>query len=433
MRLAVMLDLERAARNAASRDDLGYVIVNDTGRLLPYRQAALFLASGRKRFKVRAISGVSAVDRKAPFVDWIERVAAGIAKDASEPGVRVLAAPADDDGSWEAFSAPNVAWVPLKDRAGRRIGALWMARESVWADVDLILAEQLAGAYSHALIALGGRRTLRRFRPAPVLAAGLALVCAAAFVPVPRTALAPAEVAARDPVVVSAPLDGVIERIVVSPNQAVSVNDPLVQYDRASLQASSDVARQALAVAEAELLRARQATLSDQTAAARVEGLAAEADLRRTQFAYAEEQLSRVTVRAGRAGIAIFGDTRDWAGRPVRVGERIMEIADPSAVELRIELPVGTAIDVAAGQAVRMYLDIDPVHPLDAVLQRVGYAAVERPGGGLAYGLTAELHGGGPPPRIGLRGTAKIVGGDVPLALFLFARPLAALRQRIGL
>ena len=118
--------------------------------------------------------------------------------------------------------------------------------------------------------------------------------------------------------------------------------------------------------------------------------------------------------------------------RPVRIGERIMEIADPSTVELRIELPVGAAIDVTPGQAVRMYLDIDPVHPLDAVLQRVGYAAVDRPGGGLAYRLTAQLQGDGPPPRIGLRGTAKIIGGDVPLALFLFARPLAALRQRIG-
>ena len=263
VRLAVMLDLERAARAAATRDDLGYVIVNDTGRLLPYRQAVLFLATGRKRLKVRTVSGVGAVDRKAPFVDWIERVAAGIAKDASDTGVRVLEAPADDDGSWEAFCAPHVAWVPLKDRAGRRIGALWMARDGVWTEADLILAEQLAGAYSHALIALGGRRTLRHFRPAPLLVAGIALLCAAAFIPVPRTALAPAAIGAEDPGVVSAPLDGVVERILVSPNQAVSIDDPLVQYDQTSLQASSDVARQALAVAEAELLRVRQAALSE--------------------------------------------------------------------------------------------------------------------------------------------------------------------------
>ena len=37
------------------------------------------------------------------------------------------------------------------------------------------------------------------------------------------------------------------------------------------------------------------------------------------------------------------------------------------------------------------------------------------------------------PPRIGLRGTAKILGDRVPLALYLFRRPLALLRQSLGI
>ena len=36
-------------------------------------------------------------------------------------------------------------------------------------------------------------------------------------------------------------------------------------------------------------------------------------------------------------------------------------------------------------------------------------------------------------PRIGLRGTAKVYAKRVPLAVYLFRRPLAALRKTLGL
>ena len=34
--------------------------------------------------------------------------------------------------------------------------------------------------------------------------------------------------------------------------------------------------------------------------------------------------------------------------------------------------------------------------------------------------------------RIGLRGTARIEGDEVPLFLYLFRRPIAVLRQAVG-
>ena len=42
--LAALLDLTRMARRARTEAELGFVLVNDTLQLLPYRQAALWRA-----------------------------------------------------------------------------------------------------------------------------------------------------------------------------------------------------------------------------------------------------------------------------------------------------------------------------------------------------------------------------------------------------
>ena len=50
-----------------------------------------------------------------------------------------------------------------------------------------------------------------------------------------------------------------------------------------------------------------------------------------------------------------------------------------------------------------------------------------------AYRVTAELIDNDVPPRIGLRGTAKIFGEEVKLFFFLFRKPIIFVRQTLGL
>ena len=57
-----LLDLSRRARAAASLDELAFLLVNDTRRLVPYRQAALWFAAGG----VRTLSGVVQPEGNAP-------------------------------------------------------------------------------------------------------------------------------------------------------------------------------------------------------------------------------------------------------------------------------------------------------------------------------------------------------------------------------
>ncbi|MNJ03472.1 hypothetical protein D3C73_1637900 [compost metagenome] len=66
-----------------------------------------------------------------------------------------------------------------------------------------------------------------------------------------------------------------------------------------------------------------------------------------------------------------------------------------------------------------------------AQLERAAYEAQTTAAGQLAYRLDATFVEAS--PRIGLRGTAKLYGERAPLAYYLLRRPLAALRQGLGL
>ena len=59
--------------------------------------------------------------------------------------------------------------------------------------------------------------------------------------------------------------------------------------------------------------------------------------------------LSRSEIRAERSGLLIYAAKSDWIGKPVAVGERLMEIGDPTKAEIKIELPVSDAIALQPG------------------------------------------------------------------------------------
>ena len=91
------------------------------------------------------------------------------------------------------------------------------------------------------------------------------------------------------------------------------------------------------------------------------------------------------------------------------------------------------AIVLTTGAPVDLFLDVDPLSPKPATLTSASYEAEMTPAGTLSYRVRAAFPEGLPPPRIGLQGTAKIYGERVALGLYLFRRPLASLRQWLGI
>lgn len=426
---ARFLELERQVRAARTPAQLSYSLVNDGQALFGFRHAALLIAG-----KVRAVTGVSAVEPNAPFVAFVEQAVAQLFKKTGLSQARVIATDGVSESiqaDWQSLSAGQVFWLPLIDHQGQMFGGLWLARDLPWSPPEQVLLSQLGDTYSHAWLALQPRKPWRLRWTRKRKLALLAALLLALLIPIRQSVLAPAEVVPLGGQVVAAPLDGVIAEFLVKPNQAVKSGDLLLRFESTSLRAQADVAERALGVAEAELKANSQRSFSDAESSSKIDLLGARVEQKRAERNYATELLKRSEVRAQRDGIAVFADAERWLGKPVQTGERLMEIADPNQAELRIDLAVGDAIALIPGAQVVLFLDSDPLQRHLARLERSAYEAQPTAAGQLAYRLDARFDAKA--PRIGLRGTAKLFGDRAPLALYLLRRPLAGLRQSVGL
>ncbi|MGI2034540.1 efflux RND transporter periplasmic adaptor subunit [Rhizobium panacihumi] len=434
--LDLLLKVEAEARHAQTVGELAFLIANETMRLTRCRQ--VFVLQGRSDvFTVRAASSIGAVDRNSPRIRWVEAVVADLQKETGLKSPNTFTLPAHcppGDVEHKSFPYRFMNWQQFALRDGKVFGGMLLARETAWSEMDSLISRRLADTYAHAWAALTGERKLRRrLKIKPLLAAAAIATIALAFVPVPMTVLAPAAVAPIAPAVIAAPLDGVIDTILVNPDQRVAKGQRLVQMSDVVLRNELAVAEQDVRVAEAKLMQVTQGAVSDPRLRAELAVTRSELAVASAKRDYARDMLERSDIRAPVDGVAIYTDKRDWIGRPVTTGERIMEVADPSRMQLRIDVPVADAIAVAPGASVRAFLDSDPLRPAKATVVSASFEARMVEGDKLAYRIYAELEEQPQGMRLGIRGTAQVYGDRVFLGYYLFRKPIALMRQKFGL
>lgn len=436
-RLALLLQLERRARAEEDLLGLSFLMVNDSRQLLDYREALLWHAD---EGRITACSGLAQVEANAPFILFLARLCQGWKAQPWAAELHELSAadsPEQNRHEWHEYLAEHLLWVPLRRRGGELLGCLLLSREQALTRPERALLELLQDAYAHTWAGLGGSKrsssvSWLRKRPRRVVLFAVAALVALALLPVRQTVLAPAEIVPREPAVLRAPLQAVVEGMLVQPNQPVKAGDPLVQLDKRELENRLESARQGLAAADAQLRQTRQQALFDERAKAALAELITRRDQARADVDYLQNNLERSLILAPRDGVAIFDDPSDWIGRPVSLGERIMQVADPHDARLEIHLPVGDAIALQPGAETRLFLNSQPGSPLQATLQRHGYRATPAADGSMAYRLDAAFDEADPRVRVGLKGTAKLYGQRTLLFNYVMRRPLAALRVYLG-
>ncbi len=432
-----LLKVESDVRRVHTPDELAFLLANETVKLTRAGQIYVFVGSTNRQC-VKAVSSVSKVERDAPRIRWIESVIAGLEKDAGLEAKREFSLPAyckPGEEEHKLFPYRFFVWLPLKLRDGHVFGGILVTRDRPLSEGEAIVLTRLAETASHAWTALAGEGRLKRqIRMKPILAGCLVAITAAGFLPVPMSVLAPAEVVPVNPHIIAAPMDGVIESIEVEPNAAVGMSDILLRFNDTTLRNQLLIAEQEVSVAEARLKQISQGAINDPKMRGDLAVAGSELALASAKRKYAEELLARTNVGASASGVAIYSDKRDWIGKPVSTGERLMEIADPTRMQIRIDVPVADAIAVQAGAEVRAFLDSDPLHPVEAKVVSASFEAQQIETGVLAYRVYATLSGSTMPTgmRLGIHGTAQIFGKKVPLALYVFRRPIAAIRQRLG-
>ena len=440
--LVALLQLEGQIRSAQSIKELCFVLANETRRLLTFRQAFLVSVNPARQLacRVEAVSSVAVLDRQAPMIQWIEQVLGHFWKN------QILEAPCPLNHSrvpkewqcdWKRFAFPHVVWCPLIWGNTDMLGGIWMARELPWQDGEIQLIRRVGETAAHAWQALQ-RTTKQRNRLTFLvqkkwLWTGAAVLAIAMCLPVRLSTLAPVEVVARDPAVVTAPVDGVIGEIAVKPNTVVRKGEVLFRYDERNFKNQFDVAEKNLAVALMEYRKTSQGAFFDEETGGSLPVQATEVRLKEIEREYAWETLQQVEVTAPRDGVVIFGDPSDWVGRPVVVGERIMEVADPQQYQLKIDLPVEDAMVLQEGADVDVFLDAHPLRAVSAKVEHASYHAEVLPTHVLAYRVKGQFIDPPADIRIGWQGTAKIYSEQVSVFFYIFRRPLSIVRQTIGL
>lgn len=438
---AALLEFQHKLQRCGSLRELVFVAVNESLAVLRFDQAVLWQRDVRGHVSLEAVSGLAEATADTPYGQWLVRAIDHLLLAGQGP-VTLLSygelpeALAEDGRDWVH---EHLLHCLLKGPDGSVIGGMLFNRADAFEEAESAVAEWAAAAAGFALWAWrrdtpqAQLRRLLQKRPVRKIAIGaLAALAACLFIPVRMSAVAPAEITPVKPIPITSPVEGVVGKILVQPNQTVKVNQPLVELDDTAIRNRLAVARKALDIARADYQRAVNKSFTDEASKAELLVLDSRAREKAAEAAYLLELLERLRITAPQGGIAIFSDSEDWRGRPVQPGERIMTVADPSLVGVTVYLPPEDAVQLDVGGELTVYLNVDPLSPIKAKITQTSYDASVLPDNTLAYIVKADLAPGYGLPRVGNRGTAKVYGERVSLGYYLLRKPILYLRKSLG-
>lgn len=449
--LLQLIELGQRARTATSADELAFMLVNETRALVHYRQAVLWSQTEG----VLSLSGIVQVDRQTPFALFLQTVCRHLGETSQDRQARFIQPhdlPQPWSLEWGQWLPAQALWIPLAYGSSAQpngSGGLLLVAEQPWIAESLPLVREWCHVWEHAWrtlyrppvwsIGVFKNRLMGWWRGSDVEVGSchwwqrrpiqLALVIGLVLCfPVRLTVLAAGELVPVQPTVVRSPLDGVIEKLLVQPNQTVKAGDVLLTFDQASMGSRLEVARQGYATAQAEYRQLTQLALGEARAKGQIAAALGKMGEKQAEVDYLERQFGRSTVTAPQDGVVIMDDPSEWVGKPVQTGERILRVANSAEVEVEAWIAVGDAIPLDSGADVYLYLSASPLSSVKAKLRYMGHDALPRPDGVYAYRVRATLtqptlH------RIGLKGTAKLSGHWVPLVYWVTRRPWAVIRQ----
>lgn len=432
-----LIRIEADIRACRSVEELGVLLVNELRKMVGAQTAYFLVVHGGKP-RITKVSGITEFDHNAPTIRWLEKeLAAHPPALGWEVSSRVTLAVGRNAQMEEGrlFPFHHGHWLPLRHQNSKPEVGILLVGDQVVSGALIAIGEHIADTAGHAAVVLVHRSQRPRMRPhyRAILYAFCLGAFAAMFYPVPMTVLAPMEVVPQEPFVVAAPIDGVIEAIAVAPNSVVKAGDLVVRYVDTVPRNEWQVAEQALSVASAKLRQLQQSAFIDESAKRELAQSRAELKLKMAERDFARDTLDKSQIRAARDGIVVYADRKEWVGKPVVTGQRILEIADENKVQLRANLPVGEVLNLKPGASVRAFLNGDPLNPVAAAVTSMSHQARLVEGQGLVYIVNGQFEAGQVPPRPGMRGTAQLFSDKVPLGYYLFRRPMTWLRQKVGL
>lgn len=423
--------LQRASQ-AKNGKELALLVVNEARSLLSCEHCSLIDVSDR-RSKVFAISHVPIVDRTVPFVQWIETVAReSVSRLDKDPWIVNVANLSEETASdWSDLCPPELLFIPIHNTQKALRNILVFARHDPFSQGEKDLAQSIGAVW-----ALANRDRRRRLIQGRGLLSSIVVAFSVAlslFIQVPLTVLGEAQIEPEQSHIVTIPFDGIVGDLLIKDGDSVDPGDPLFSLEKSQLDADLEIALQATEVAKADVTRAQKQGFRDSDARRSVASKEAEYQLRLLEARIAEDRLSRAEVFAEHQGIVRLDETEGWVGRPVRAGQRVLEISDPSSVEASIFVPVKDAVALSVGNSVRVFLDDRPDKPIEGVVESFSYAPRPSPLNVMSYAVTVKFDEQPSNVSLGIGGSARIYSDQVSLFYYLFRRPILFVLQHLSM
>jgi hypothetical protein len=237
-----LLKVVQQAHRLKGRCSLATFVANEARFVVKAQQIFVVSSDRRQRIRLEAVTALAHVDQASPLAAWMTGIldqlerTKGLAErhefdaDAFAGDVPALAMP---------YALKHLLWVPFQDAHDAVHGGMVLARATPWSESDVTVATYLASAFAPSWLVHGKPRRGLWLDRLISLRTGLiaaVLIVVVGALPVPMTALAPVEVVAKDPFVVTAGISGVVQDVLVKPSTRVGKTQPLLRLDTTLLQ-----------------------------------------------------------------------------------------------------------------------------------------------------------------------------------------------------
>lgn len=422
--LAEINRLTLKAFKSKKAQNLIFLILNDTVPVVKYDRAVLWKLDPKGKPQMLGISGQPSINKLTDLSkQWLS-----IVSNLKEPEkAQALVLP-------EIPESTSILWMPIFVHDKPILG-LWLERwnNAKWRPEEVELLKYLLVNYGAAYEKFVPRFSFKDFmRKRPLhYATGIALLLLM-FVRVPLRIVAPCEVIPKDPVVVTAPLEGIIEQVIVKPGQHVEKGDLLFEYDKRVPLQDLRVAQKKVEIIKAEVDRATAQAQRDKKALAELGVEALKLKKEQLELELAEFRASQLNVRSPESGIAMLDNPEEWEGKPVKMGEKVLVIANPLETRVRMWVPEDDNIVLDMQKPIKVFLNVHPEKNLPARLIYISSYTHVTDKAVSSFIAEADWDESVKDVKLGLKGSAILYGDDVSLFYWIMRKPLAYVRRLVG-
>ena len=402
------------------RQALIFLILNDTYQIVRYDRAVLWAFDGSTP-RLLGVSGQTTINTTSEIAKGWKRLVQDlhpnnkiqILKEEQFPHQKKL---------WEdyiqASFTPSVLWVPIFSNGKLSLG-LWLERweGGSWNNQDAEILSFISQAYGIAWEHFIPRFSIRSLRSKIASGIGLGLLLLMFLIHIPLRIVAPCEVVPKDPFLVTAPLEDIIDHVDVKPGQEVKPGDVLFEYDkRVALQALK-IAEDQVKVAQEDLTRSKTLAFKDEKSLAEVLVLDAKLKKEKSNLELAQYRASLLVYHSPQKGLIMLEDPDQWRGKPVKVGEKILMIINPNRTKVRLWIPEDDNIPLDFSKPIKVFLNVSPTLTREARLIFVSNATMITEKHLVSFMAEADWIKPQDDVKVGLKGSAILYGENVSLFL----------------